>query len=139
MYDVIVVGARCAGAATAMLLARRGQQVLMLDKDPPGSDMAHSTHFVQPIAVSKLRKWGLLPALEAVCPGFETYGFDFGSAVVRGRPPVVDGEARGFCPRRQVLDSILELHELRTSIKKPGASRSYRRPSTCLVSGFSPS
>lgn len=107
MYDVIVVGARCAGAATAMLLARRGQQVLMLDKDPPGSDMAHSTHFVQPIAVSKLRKWGLLPALEAVCPGFETYGVDFGSAVVRGRPPAVDGDARAFCPRRQVLDSIL--------------------------------
>jgi 2-polyprenyl-6-methoxyphenol hydroxylase-like FAD-dependent oxidoreductase len=107
VYDVIVIGARCAGATTAMLLARRGHRVLMVDKDPRGSGMAHSTHFVQPIAVSKLKKWGLLPALEAVCPGIETYGLDFGSVVVRGTLPAVDGNARTFCPRREILDSIL--------------------------------
>lgn len=58
MYDVVVVGARCAGASIAMLLARQGHRILMIDKDSRGTDMAHSTHFVQPIAVSKLRKWG---------------------------------------------------------------------------------
>jgi flavin-dependent dehydrogenase len=46
MVDVIVVGARCAGAAVAMLLARRGYQVLLLDKDAPNVEMKHSTHFV---------------------------------------------------------------------------------------------
>lgn len=107
MYDVIVVGARCAGASTAMLLARRGHRVLMLDKDPPGEDMTHSTHFVQPIAVSKLRTWGLLPALEAICPSFDTYSLDFGTAVIKGKPPQVGGDARAFCPRRNVLDPIL--------------------------------
>ena len=107
MHDVIVVGARCTGATAAMLLAQRGHTVLMLDKDPAGSDMEHSTHFVQPVAVSKLRKWGLLPALEAVCPAFEIYSLDFGFARVQGTPPAIDGDARAFCPRRNVLDPIL--------------------------------
>src|SRR5436190_517292 len=31
-YDVIVVGARCAGSPTAMLLARKGYRVLVVDK-----------------------------------------------------------------------------------------------------------
>ena len=56
MFDIIVVGARCSGAPAAMLLARKGYRVVMIDKDPPGSDMLHSTHIVQPIAVSKLKK-----------------------------------------------------------------------------------
>lgn len=107
MYDVIVVGARCAGATTAMLLARSGHRVLLADKDSPGSDMTHSTHFVQPIAVSKLRKWGLLPALEVVCPGFDLYSLDVGNVILEGAPPPVDGDARAFCPRRDVLDPIL--------------------------------
>ena len=46
MYDVIVVGARCAGAATAMLLARKGHRVLMVDRAGFPSDVAMSTHLV---------------------------------------------------------------------------------------------
>lgn len=107
MYDAVVVGARCAGASIAMLLARQGHRILMIDKDSRGTDMTHSTHFVQPIAVSKLRKWGLLPALEAVCPAFDSYSLDFGVAHVIGMPPAVDGDSRAFCPRRDVLDPIL--------------------------------
>lgn len=107
MYDVIVVGGRCAGAPTAMLMASQGHRVLMLDKDPPASDMAHSTHILQPIAIAKLRKWGILPALEAVCPSFEYYSLDLGPAVVRGKPPPVDGDARVFAPRRHVIDAIV--------------------------------
>jgi flavin-dependent dehydrogenase len=42
-YDVVVVGARAAGAATAMLLARHGQRVLLVDRQPYGSDTL-STH-----------------------------------------------------------------------------------------------
>lgn len=107
MFDVIVVGARCAGAATAMLLARAGHRVLMLDKDPAGTEMKHSTHFVQPIAVAQLLKWGLLPALEAACPSFSTYRFDYEFLEIAGSPPAVDGEERAFCPRRPVIDGIL--------------------------------
>ena len=107
MVDVIVVGARCAGAATAMLLARAGHRVLMLDKDPAGTEMKHSTHFVQPIAVAQLRKWGLLPALELACPSFNTYRFDYEFLQITGSPPAVDGEDRAFCPRRPVIDGIL--------------------------------
>ena len=33
-YDVVIVGARCAGAATALLLARRGYDVALVDKSP---------------------------------------------------------------------------------------------------------
>ena len=107
MVDVIVVGARCAGAATAMLLARAGHRVLMLDKDPARTEMKHSTHFVQPIAVAQLRKWGLLPALEMACPSFNTYRFDYGFLQITGSPPAVDGEHRAFCPRRPIIDGIL--------------------------------
>ena len=107
MFDIIVVGARCSGASAAMLLARKGYRVAMIDKDPPGSDMLHSTHIVQPIAVSKLKKWELLANLEAECPSFESYSFDFGVALIDGKPPAVDGDARAFCPRRKVLDPIL--------------------------------
>lgn len=107
MYDIAIVGARCTGAAAAMLLARKGYRVVMIDRDPPGSDMAHSTHFVQPVAVSKLRKWGLLAGLEAACPAFDSYSADFGVVAFNGKPPAVDGDARGFCPRRQLLDGLL--------------------------------
>jgi flavin-dependent dehydrogenase len=31
-YDAIVVGARCAGSPTAMLLARMGHRVLVVDR-----------------------------------------------------------------------------------------------------------
>lgn len=44
-YDVIVVGARVAGASTAMLLARRGHRVLMVDRATMPSDVV-STHAI---------------------------------------------------------------------------------------------
>jgi flavin-dependent dehydrogenase len=45
-YDVIIVGARVAGAATAMLLARRGVKVLLIDRARFPSDTV-SSHQVQ--------------------------------------------------------------------------------------------
>ncbi len=107
MYDVVIVGARCAGAAMAMLLARAGHRVLMVDKDARDSEMKHSTHFLQAPGVARVRRWGLLPALEAACPGFDRYELDFGAVRLQGRPPEVDGDARTFCPRRHVIDSLL--------------------------------
>ncbi|HXF60055.1 MAG TPA: FAD-dependent monooxygenase, partial [Caldilineaceae bacterium] len=59
MYDAIVVGARCAGSPTAMLLARKGYRVLLLDKAGFPSDTL-STHYIHQPGVACLKRWGLL-------------------------------------------------------------------------------
>ena len=64
MYDAIVVGARCAGSPTAMLLARKGYRVLLLDKSSFPSDIM-STHYIHPPGVARLKRWGLLERLHA--------------------------------------------------------------------------
>jgi 2-polyprenyl-6-methoxyphenol hydroxylase-like FAD-dependent oxidoreductase len=106
-YDAIVVGARCAGSPTAMLLARNGYRVLLLDKAIFPSDTM-STHLVHPPGVAALERWGLLERLEATgCPPIETYSFDFGPLTISGSPRPIDGAARAYCPRRTVLDQLL--------------------------------
>jgi 2-polyprenyl-6-methoxyphenol hydroxylase-like FAD-dependent oxidoreductase len=106
-YDAIVVGARCAGAPTAMLLARSGARVLLVDKAAFPSDTM-STHLVHPPGVAALRRWGLLERLEATgCPPVETYSFDFGPLTIAGSPQPIDGIAYALCPRRTVLDQLL--------------------------------
>lgn len=106
-YDAIVVGARCAGAPTAMLLARKGHRVLLLDKATFPSDTM-STHLVHPPGVAALERWGLLEDLEATgCPPIETYSFDFGPLTISGSPQPVDGIDHAYCPRRTVLDQLL--------------------------------
>jgi len=105
-YDAIVVGARCAGSPTAMLMARKGYKVLLVDRATFPSDTV-STHLVHPPGVAALRRWGLLDALAATgCPAIHTYDFDFGPFVISGRPgPAEDAESYG--PRRTVLDKLL--------------------------------
>ena len=58
-YDAIVVGARCAGSPTAMLLAEAGRRVLVVDKATFPSDTV-STHMIHAPGVAALRRWGLL-------------------------------------------------------------------------------
>ena len=105
-YDVIVVGARCAGSPTAMLLARKGYKVLVVDKATFPSDTL-STHLIHPPGVAALRRWGLLDRVVATnCPPIRTYRFDLGPAVISGAPGTAEmPEAYG--PRRTVLDKIL--------------------------------
>jgi flavin-dependent dehydrogenase len=106
-YDAIVVGARCGGSPTAMLLARKGYRVLMLDKATFPSDTM-STHFVHPPGLASLERWGLLKRLEATgCPPVDTYSFDFGPLTISGSPQPIDGIGYGYCPRRTVLDKLL--------------------------------
>ena len=106
-YDAIVVGARCAGSPTAMLLARKGHRVLLVDKATFPSDTM-STHHVHPPGVAALERWGLLERLESTgCPPVETYSFDFGPLTISGSPQPIEGIARGYCPRRTVLDQLL--------------------------------
>ncbi|MGH7485172.1 MAG: NAD(P)/FAD-dependent oxidoreductase, partial [bacterium] len=62
-YDVVVVGARCAGSPTAMLLARAGLRVLLVDRATFPSDTI-SGHFIKTAGVRRLARWGIQPALE---------------------------------------------------------------------------
>ena len=62
-YNAIVVGARCAGSPTAMLLARKGYKVLVVDRAAFPSDTI-STHIVHPLGVAALKRWGLLDRID---------------------------------------------------------------------------
>jgi len=107
VYDAIVVGARCAGAPTAMLLARKGYRVLLVDKATFPSDVVNG-YYVQQLGSAQLKRWGLLETLQASnCPPLRTLTFDFGAFVLSGTPPPVDDVAEGYAPRRTVLDKIL--------------------------------
>lgn len=108
MYDVIIVGARCAGAATALLLARQGVKVLLADRATFPSDTI-STHLLHPTGVARLRAWGLLePLLAGGCPPIETISFQPAEdLVLRGAPYEYDGVAMSLAPRRTVLDALL--------------------------------
>src|SRR5512134_887461 len=108
MYDAIVVGARCAGAPTAMLLARRGHRVLLVDRARFPSDTV-STHIVWPHGAEILDRWGLLDRLAATgCPPIAlNMTFDVGPFALQGGVVDTNGGRGGFCPRRTVLDKIL--------------------------------
>ncbi len=106
-YDAIVVGARCGGAPTAMLLARKGYRVLLVDRASFPSDTM-STLVIQAPGVAALKRWGLLDAVVATgCPPLGTYTFDFGPIVLSGTPHAHDGISHAYAPRRTVLDKIL--------------------------------
>lgn len=105
-WDVIVVGARCAGSPTAMLLARKGYRVLVVDRAVFPSDTV-STHILHPLGVAALSRWGLLDRLTATgCPPIHTYAYDFGHFTISGAPGTPDAPV-ALCPRRTVLDKLL--------------------------------
>ena len=107
-YDAIVVGARCAGSPTAMLLARAGQRVLLVDRASFPSDTV-STHMVHATGIEALSRWGLLDELANTgCPPIREYRFDFGPFTVAASPlPTASGVDVAYGPRRTVLDKIL--------------------------------
>jgi 2-polyprenyl-6-methoxyphenol hydroxylase-like FAD-dependent oxidoreductase len=107
MYDVIVVGARVAGSATAMLLARRGLKVLVVDRAAFPSDTL-STHQVQVPAIARLERWGLLGRIAAAgTPATRRVRFDPGPLVLEGCYPEFDGVDALYSPRRSLLDAVL--------------------------------
>jgi flavin-dependent dehydrogenase len=104
MYDVIVVGARCAGSPTAMLLARAGHSVLLCDKSTFPSDKL-STHYIQPPGVDLLREWGLLDEVIATnAPAITSFTVYGAGDTLLFAPPM---EGVAYCPRRYLLDKIL--------------------------------
>src|SRR5258708_16433255 len=107
-YDVSVVGARVAGAATGMLLARQGLRVLAVDRVSFPSDTI-SSHQLQVPGVALLRRWGLLGKLTAAgTPPTRRVRFDAGGGLVMdGQFPAYEGVDTLYSPRRTLLDTIL--------------------------------
>ena len=107
MYDAIVVGGRCAGSPTAMLLARRGYRVLLVDRAAFPSDIT-STHYIHTPGIALLKRWGLLERLKATnCPPIRRIIFDVGPFALQGFAPDPEGITEAYCPRRTVLDKLL--------------------------------
>ncbi|WP_333766545.1 NAD(P)/FAD-dependent oxidoreductase [Streptomyces sp. IBSBF 2435] len=107
MFDAIVVGARCAGSPTAMLLARAGYRVLLLDRAPSGTDTL-STHLIHQPGVAALARWGLLDRVRASgCPPLDHARYELADVRLEGCARGVEGQRAGFAPRRHVLDAIL--------------------------------
>lgn len=106
-YDVIVVGARVAGASTAMLLARCGYRVLMVDRATVGSDTV-STHTILRLGMLQLHRWGLADRLQATgTPRIRRVTLGFEDNLV----PIDLSDDHGvdalYAPRRTVLDPML--------------------------------
>jgi 2-polyprenyl-6-methoxyphenol hydroxylase-like FAD-dependent oxidoreductase len=103
-YDVIVVGGRVAGSATALLLARLGYRVLIIDRSHPSKETM-STHAIMRSGVLQLKRWGLLqrildhetPPIRHIVLGFgqQETSFDFREAF---------GVEALYAPRRHILD-----------------------------------
>jgi flavin-dependent dehydrogenase len=107
VYDAIVIGARAAGSPTAMLLARKGHRVLVVDRAQFPSDTL-STHYIHQPGVARLRRWGLLDRLIATgCPPSRQLVFDVGQFALSGSPLPSDGVTEGYAPRRTILDTLL--------------------------------
>ena len=107
MYDAIVVGARCAGSPTAMLLAQQGYRVLMVDRAGFPSDTM-STHYIHQPGVARLERWGLREKIAASnCPPVDALSIHFGPVALTGSPPAYEGVTEGYAPRRTVLDQML--------------------------------
>lgn len=107
IHDVVVVGARCAGAATGMLLARLGRDVVVVDRAVFPSDTL-STHSIARSGVVQLHRWGLLDAvLESGAPPIREVSFHTRDGVVVRQIKDRAGVDLLVAPRRHVLDPIL--------------------------------
>lgn len=102
MYDAIIVGARCAGSPTAMLLARAGYRVLLVDRDTFPSDTL-STAFMKPDAVQRMQRWGLYERFLATgVPVYTHQRSTLGPFSVE-----VPNSSPAMAPRRTYLDKLL--------------------------------
>lgn len=109
MYDAIVVGARVAGSPTAMLLARKGHSILLLDRDSFPSDIM-STHYIHLPGKARLQRWGLLDrVINTGAPwiSIRTLHFDGMAISPPDLPLPPDLSPDTLCPRRYELDNIL--------------------------------
>jgi menaquinone-9 beta-reductase len=107
VYDAVIVGARCAGAATALLLARSGLRVLAVDRGRYGTDTL-STHALMRGGVLQLHRWGVLDRVKAAgTPAVRKTSFYYGDEVIDLPIKSRDGVDALYAPRRTVLDSLI--------------------------------
>lgn len=107
MYDIIVVGGRCAGASVALLAARGGLSVLVLERAAMPSDTV-STHLVHQPGAALLADWGVLDAVAATgCPPILRSGYRVGDIRLEGAPKPARGQQAAYAPRRNLLDGVL--------------------------------
>jgi flavin-dependent dehydrogenase len=106
-HDVVVVGGRVAGSATAMLLARLGHDVVVVDQASFPSDTL-STHSIARSGVVQLRRWGLLDeVLDSGAPAIRQVTFNAAGESVTRTIKHKAGVDLVVAPRRYVLDTIL--------------------------------
>ena len=106
-YDAVVVGARCAGAATAMLLARQGLSVLLVDRDRHGADTL-STLALMRAGVLELYRWGLVDRVRAAgTPPITSTSFIYGDETITVPIKSRNGVDALFAPRRTLIDALL--------------------------------
>src|SRR6187200_2446805 len=106
-WDAVVVGARVAGASTALLLARAGLRVLVVDRARRGTDTL-STHALMRGGVLQLRRWGVLNRVTATgVPPVRRVTFHYGGEQVPVALKPSAGVDALYAPRRTVLDAVL--------------------------------
>jgi 2-polyprenyl-6-methoxyphenol hydroxylase-like FAD-dependent oxidoreductase len=107
VFDTIIVGARCAGASAALLLAALGYRVLLLDGARFPADTMSTLYIHQP-GVERLHRWGVLDSVTASgCPKLDRVSYRLGDIVLQGRAMALGGADAGYAPRRKILDQLL--------------------------------
>lgn len=104
-YDIVIIGARCAGAALAAFTSRAGARVLLVDRAPLPSDLVLSTHTLHPAGARVLHRLDLLARLRALTPSIRTVRVGRRDATLDVR---FAGEDTEYCPRRLTLDTLLQ-------------------------------
>ena len=113
-YNVIIIGARCAGATLAIYLARAGLSVLLLDKDELPSDQVLSTHTIHPPGIDILDEVGVGKAIREVCPPSRIMRLSKNGNAV----DIMHSEGRAeYCPRRKRLDGLLQDAALKEGVE----------------------
>ena len=122
-YDVIVVGARVAGASTAMLLARQGHRVLLIDRANMPSDVV-STHAILRSGILQLTRWGILDrVIAAGTPPVRDITLGFGPERLPFQVRAEHGVDTLYAPRRHILDTILVEAALEAGAEFAGGTR----------------
>ena len=103
----MIVGARCAGSATAIALARAGRRVVAIDRARFPSDTL-STHLIWAGGVAELKRLGALERVEALgAPRLPEALAGWSGHEIRGGYTPVDGIDFALCVRRPGLDAAL--------------------------------